>query len=672
MRITLPAVRKLVGIQALAAAATGCADPRPVEDIALRADPLMWGGGQKLTAADATEYDQLGYALSLAADRALLGAYGDDSYRGAAYVFVRNGGSFSEEQKLVAGDRAEGDSFGWSVSLDADRALIGAYGEDSYRGAAHIFVRSESAWSEEQALLASDGAEGDSFGWSVSVAGDRALVGAFASDSSSGAAYVFVRSGSAWLEEQKLVANQRERSDQFGYSVALTADRALVGAPGKDGDRGAGYVFVRSGGTWTEERMLVASDGAGGDHLGVSVSLTDDRVIMGACFKDDLRGAAYVFARNDADWTEEQKLVASNGASGHRFGTATSLRSDRALIGASASEAAHGAAYVFLRRGSIWSEEHEFIASDGIESDSFGWAVSLADDRALVGAQAVDNLRGAAYVFSRGLENGGACSADAECSSGHCVEELCCNVDCNGPCNTCAIARGANADGICSAVPQGSEGSPRCDTLACNGQSAECSPCESDADCSEARYCASDQTCQPQRAPGVRCDDRAGEGCLLAGCRSCQSGFCVDRVCCDRECAAAEACTASLKVSGRDGACGEAKAAVNGSYCASGESCTSGHCADGVCCDTSCRGACEACTTALKREGEDGTCGRVAAAPSPDTCEDATSTPGNDGTGCGCRVSRSAEHSRGLWLGAVLGLLLARRRRFSSRPTRTT
>src|SRR5262245_13065477 len=160
------------------------------------------------------------------------------------------------EQRIVANDAAELDEFGWSVALTADNALIGAYGESDARGAAYVFTRSGNAWTETQKLVASDGVALDRFGWSVALDGDRALVGAaYARDSQRGAAYVFVKSGGRWVEEQKLVASDGATNDQFGWSVALAGDRAVIGAYGRDAGRGAAYVFVRSGGgvnPWAE------------------------------------------------------------------------------------------------------------------------------------------------------------------------------------------------------------------------------------------------------------------------------------------------------------------------------------------------------------------------------------------------------------------------------------
>jgi hypothetical protein len=396
---------------ALVVLAVGCGDSRVAGAAPGRPRAeLSWGREQRLEANDAAELDQFGYSVSLSENRALVGAYGEGLYRGAAYVYVREGSSWIHEQKLFAGDGVEGDSFGWSVSLDGDRLLVGAYAHDSGRGAAYVFVRNGSAWSEEQKLFAGDGAEGDSFGWSVSLSKDHALVGAFAKESSRGAAYVFGSSDGTWLEQQRLVANDGLEGDMLGYSVSLSGSAALVGSLGHAESRGAASLFTREGGVWAETAELTAGDGAGGDQFGISVSLAPPRALVGAYSAESFRGAAYVFAESDGAFREVQRLTASDGAPGHRFGNAVSLGTDHALVGAYSSDDARGATYSFVRvDGDSWSERQKLVASDGLVSDFFGWSVAVAGDGLLVGAHYDDVLRGAAYVYSLAPSDDEAC-----------------------------------------------------------------------------------------------------------------------------------------------------------------------------------------------------------------------------------------------------------------------
>jgi len=331
----------------------------------LTVDPLCFVEQAKLLASNGAASDWFGYSVSLSGDTALVGAYQDDdngSASGSAYVFVRTGTSWAQEAKLLAGDGAPGDHFGYSVSLSGDTALVGAVHDDdngSNSGSAYVFARSGTSWTQEAKLLAGDGAPGDRFGWSVSLSGDTALVGAiFAADSGleSGSAYVFARSGTSWTQEAKLLAGDGAAVDAFGYSVSLSGDMALVGAPDDDdsgSESGSAYVFVRSGTSWTQEAKLLAGDGAPGDRFGYSVSLSGDTALVGAPDDDDSgseSGSAYEFARSGTNWTQEAKLLAGDGAVFDYFGYSVSLSGDTALVGAYLDDdhgTDSGSAYVF-------------------------------------------------------------------------------------------------------------------------------------------------------------------------------------------------------------------------------------------------------------------------------------------------------------------------------------
>jgi len=240
-------------------------------------------------------------------------------------------------------------------------------------GAAYVFVRSGTTWTQQAKLLASDGEAGDRFGISVSIDEDTALIGAPRADGEepdSGSAYVFVRDPSTiplWDEEFKLTASDADAGDQFGSSVFIDGDTALIGAQRGDGqepDSGSAYVFVRDPSTfplWTEEGpKLIASDGEAGDRFGFSVSLSGDRALIGAVGDDDLgfnAGAAYLFVRDDDDssddvmWTEEAKLIASDGDARAFFSSqVVSIDGDTALIGALGDDEfgfRSGKAYIF-------------------------------------------------------------------------------------------------------------------------------------------------------------------------------------------------------------------------------------------------------------------------------------------------------------------------------------
>ena len=385
-----------------------------------------WTQQQHLLAADGAANNELGYSVSLYADTVVAGAQIGNvggQQAGSAYVFVRSGTTWSQQQKLYASDGALGDSFGTSVSVNVDTVIVGAPDDDTSggfnAGSAYVFVRSGATWSQQQKLTASDGADSDFFGWSVSVFGDTAVVGAFNADTpgmSAGAAYVFVRGGTAWAQHQKLVASDGASPHQFGHAVSISGDTLVVGAfqdvAPSGASAGSAYVFFRAGTTWTEQQKLMASDRMWSDSFGVSVSVSGDTLVVGAHLDDTARGldagSVYVFVRSGSGWAEQQKVVPLDGAPNDQFGFTVSLSGDTVVIGAPAVDVAAGAnagsAYVFARSGTAWTQQQKLLASDGAAGDLFGGSVSISLDTVVVGARSADSPgadAGAAYVFVR-------------------------------------------------------------------------------------------------------------------------------------------------------------------------------------------------------------------------------------------------------------------------------
>ena len=328
----------------------------------------------KLTASDGGPSDEFGHSVSVSGNTALIGAPNDDdvaSNAGAAYVFVRSGSSWTEQEKLTALDGAGSDEFGYVVSLSGDTAVVGAYRDDdagSTSGSAYVFGRSGGSWSQQEKLTAADGASSDEFGFAVAVSGDTAVIGAPNDDddgSNSGSAYVYVGSGGSWTSQEKLTAGDSAVDDEFGFSVSVSGDTAVIGAPDDDDDgsnSGSAYVFVRSGNSWTQQEKLTASDAAANDNFGFAVSVSVDTAVIGAYRDDDAgstSGSAYVFVRSGSSWTEQQKLTAGDAAAGDSFGFAVSVSGDTAVIGARNDDddgSNSGSAYVFVRSGS-WTEQ---------------------------------------------------------------------------------------------------------------------------------------------------------------------------------------------------------------------------------------------------------------------------------------------------------------------------
>jgi hypothetical protein len=268
------------------------------------------------------------------------------SNAGAAYIFVRDGATWSEQQKLTASDGDDNDYFGYSVAVSGDKVIVGAYGNDDgggSAGSAYIFARTGTTWAEQIKLVAPDPTGNDRFGDNVALDGDTALVDAFYDDdkgTNSGSVYVFVYNGISWAEQQKLTASDGAAGDEFGISVSVDGDTAIVGAYGNadlGDDTGSAYVFVRDGTTWTEQTKLTPSDAASGDFFGYSVSVSGDVAVVGAHLDDDNgdgSGSVYVFKRVGMTWSEQTKLTASDGAVGDRLGRSVSISGDTVIAGA--------------------------------------------------------------------------------------------------------------------------------------------------------------------------------------------------------------------------------------------------------------------------------------------------------------------------------------------------
>jgi hypothetical protein len=324
--------------------------------------------------------------------------------------------SKTERQKLLPLEIAGIDYFETPVSIDGDTAVIGAYRAyiPTWAGSMYVFTRTNKIWRQQDRIFPPDNADDYSFGWSVSISGDTALIGApqYASGGSPGYTYVFTRTGTRWIQQAKLTASDAADGDFFGQSVSLSGDTALIGAWGDDDNgnwSGSAYVFTRTGTTWTQQAKLIPSDNAAADNFGTSVSLAGDTALIGAPYDDDkgdASGSAYVFTRIGTTWTQQTKLLASDGAQNDQFGISVSLDGDTALIGATygnGNEADSGSGYVFTRTGSTWTQQQKLLTSDGGTGNKFGYSVSLSDDTALIGAfwDFNDNEPGSAYVFTR-------------------------------------------------------------------------------------------------------------------------------------------------------------------------------------------------------------------------------------------------------------------------------
>lgn len=384
--------------------------------------PSKWISESKIVASDAAVGDNFGYSVSISGDYVIVGAREEDgagSNRGAAYIFHRTGiNTWDTVFKITASDAADEDQFGFSVSISGDYAIVGAPYEDGAgtdRGAAYIYHRTvDNIWSEEGKLKASDAADEDYYGCSVSISGDYAIVGALEKDGVGpgyGAVYIHqLSTGTA----AKKTASDAEEGDRFGNSVSISGDYIIVGALRENGagtDRGAAYIFHRTGeNTWDTETKITASDAGDGNYFGCSVSISGDYAIVGAYGTGSFKGASYIFHRTAENiWDAGTKLVAFDMEDGDEFGCSVSISGDYAIAGAHYEDGAgtnRGAAYIFHRSGlsDTWDIGTKIVSSDTefLDLDRFSESVSISGDYAIIGAYEEDSggtNSGAAYIF---------------------------------------------------------------------------------------------------------------------------------------------------------------------------------------------------------------------------------------------------------------------------------
>ena len=242
------------------------------ESVGRSAQALIVTEQAKLIASNAWYMDGLGGSVSISGETALVGAPGKDQSSGVAYVWIRSGSTWSEQAKLTAPDSAAGKLFGSSVAISGDTAIIA--GNPYYGGATYVFTRTGTTWSFQAKLVADDATGSDSFGETMHISGDTAVIGAYGANASTGAAYVFKRSGGTWSQQAKLVASDGAPDDTFGISLSLSGDTAVIGARGNNQYTGAAYVFVRNGDTWSQQAKLVSNDAETNDNLGYRVAVS--------------------------------------------------------------------------------------------------------------------------------------------------------------------------------------------------------------------------------------------------------------------------------------------------------------------------------------------------------------------------------------------------------------
>ncbi len=485
---------------------------RPRRDHAKQAvppiDSLVYNPAGKLLATDGSAGDALGYSVAISGNFAFVGAAEDDingPYSGSVVIFERSGGVYTQIQRLVPSDGAAESLFGGDVAASGDTLVVGANGHSTqfpYSGAAYVFVRNGSIWTEQAKLIASDEKPEAAFGWKVEVAGDTALVTAIQDDASglySGAAYVFSRNAGVWTEQQKLVPGDGAAQDEFGDALALDGDTALIGAPYDDdnaSNTGSVYVFDRVNGTFVQTQKLHASDAMAIDRFGFDegIKLSGTTAAIGAVGVDvglnTIHGAMYVFERVGGTFQQTQKLLTNEEDTVKNVGRNIALQQDTLVAGVPitdiGSNLIQGAMFVFARNNGLFEERQKIVAGDGAAGDRFGFSIAMSADTLLAGAVRDDDVAndsGSAYVF---VVPAFPCTTNVQCSTGFCVDGVCCDSACGGgnvdDCMACSVFAGTSTDGTCGPRVVGTVCRPAtsgfgCDAPEmCDGSSAACPP----------------------------------------------------------------------------------------------------------------------------------------------------------------------------------------------------
>jgi hypothetical protein len=374
---------------------------------------------QKVIGTDTEAGDALGNS-AISGNYAIIGAANEDSFgsnSGAAYFLELINGTWTVTQKVTASDAESEDWFGVSVSISDNYAVIGAHTEDAAgndAGAIYFFELVNGTWTEIQKVTASDAQADDQFGRVVSISGNNAIACSLFDDdlgSNSGSVYFFQLINGVWTEIDKATASDGQSDDWFGYSASLSGNYALVGAYREDtfgSNSGAAYFFEFENGNWSEMNKVNSSDAQSDDHFGYSVSISGSNALIGAEGEDtggSNSGAAYFFKLDAGNWTEVNKVMASDPGAGDWFGWSVAIFENVGLIGSRDDDALglnSGSAYFFEFDGSSWTELNKVTASDGAASDRFGNSVAIFGDYAIVGAplESDNGLNaGAAYIF---------------------------------------------------------------------------------------------------------------------------------------------------------------------------------------------------------------------------------------------------------------------------------
>lgn len=381
---------------------------------------------------------EFGNVLAMDGDTLVVGARHDSItigvdtvyQSGAAYVYVRDGNSWTLQARLAASDAENYDLFGSSVAIDNDTIIVGAVGSDGTdendiaapdMGAAYVFTRNGDQWDQQAKIEPEDGIEDDNFGNAVAIVGERVVVAASAKDfgdiEDAGKVYSYYRSGTKWYQAQSVAAPKTSKDSFFGSSLDYDGQRLVVGAQSVN-DTGAVFVFYRVGSTWTQEAAIGPEDDHPGDNFGASVSIDGETIVVGAPFADpDLgsgeitnAGAAYVFHKRPSGWYQQARLVSEGAMAFDHFGQAVEIDDTTILVGANSQDyytiLRSGAAHIFRRQEGEWQFQSQVISGEPYYGADFGRSLSLIGEMIIIGEPGTSTQFEAGMVHIYSLEAG--------------------------------------------------------------------------------------------------------------------------------------------------------------------------------------------------------------------------------------------------------------------------
>ena len=377
--------------------------------------------------SDSAAGDNIGASVAMQGQYSIVGAIGDDVNgkvdQGSAYLFKLEGGNWIQKSKFYAPDGLAGDKFGGDIVMTDSFVLIGACGDDIGanvdQGSVYVYKWQNGSLNFFQKLTASGGASGDEFGQYLSIDGNTAAISAVRDDvlsnADQGSAYIFkLDNNGMWAEIQQIFAPDGAAGDRFGIGIGIKDSTIVAGAYfddiGSSADQGSAYIFnLNLNGIWNFSQKLVANDGTANDQFGVRVSITADRLVVGAHFDEIApnkdRGSAYVFRKVNNSWIQEQKLMPVDSLSGDNFGDyfgiSVMIRGGKLMVGAHYEDTYlgvdRGAVFTYELENGVWVQKSKITAPDGAQEDYFGYNLAFSGRYLVIGAYGKNSQRGKVY-----------------------------------------------------------------------------------------------------------------------------------------------------------------------------------------------------------------------------------------------------------------------------------